>query len=152
MDPDNSSTPPSLVSKRSARWLLALSVLVLLAAGGWVYLHRSTLLEQQITEAKAAMDAESRRAPFRTLEFYDAEARMNGNANGSSITGLFHKPDSPPPGRAGEHDLGIELRGRAEVAESAAAETGFKDADLNAEAVRAIGEWHTQVSRGNAAK
>lgn len=142
-------------------WLLTGGALLLSVSGLWLYLQYTRVeLDRRIAETEARYTTESTRAPFTTLEAYDlAEQRGDLQTQREMLAGilplgpLFRPAQTGQPAATGSeawrkaHDMTMELRGRAEVAEAAAAEARFKDPDLNIEAMRAIGEWRVQVGR-----
>jgi hypothetical protein len=139
---------------------IAASLVVLaVIAGLWLYMAWSRVaLDRRIAEVDRAIAAETARAPFTTLEAYDAaERRGELQQRRDNLDEVFPlealvyearqslRTAHKPPAWRKAHEMTMELRGRAEVAEAAAAEQRFGDSDLNLEAMRAIGEWRLQV-------
>ncbi len=135
-------------------------------------------LEQKIAEANATLTAEASRAPIHTLRWYTAHdvKRKLAAKNEPYAKTLKHWLNRPQgwkhnpleafvlgedaaaaklaKAEAAYAEIKVhtaELHGRAAVAEAAAEGAGFSDAELNAEAARAIDAWRAQLREDEAA-
>jgi uncharacterized membrane protein YadS len=151
----------------------------LILAGLALFLPRPPAgLDDVLAESNTILEREAGRAPFRTLAWYDAhDAKRKPAAKDEPYAKALRQWLNRPQGwkdnpleafvlgedRAAAKQaraqaaldqaraLTLELRGRAEVAQAAAAEAAFGDAALNAAAEEAINAWRAQMREEEAA-
>lgn len=159
-----------------ANWLGAF--LLLLGLSFFLYSPPANMHEV-IAKQQAVMDAEKARAPFKTIEFMEAERALNAlqarrTPLGQKLSTLLQRPkkwDSAPgqsfvlseeaaaqrraeaePRFEQAQQKRAEARATAEAAQAAAQMAGFKDTTLNAQAEAAIEAWTSALSAESRAR
>ena len=165
--------------KREDYWAIWLGFVVLLVGGIIFFNNKPAGMDEVFAKSNAIMEAEAQRAPFKTVEWYDAlHAKEKIKATGAPIaksiasflahpggwTGnpldsLFMNKEaadalnakSMPKYEAAKAAAG-EAKKAAVAAEGAAAAAGFKDAALNTAADDAVDNWLKARSKESSAK
>ncbi|MDR2489355.1 MAG: YeiH family protein [Desulfovibrio sp.] len=163
--------------KKEDYWAIWLGFIILIA-GYCLFINGAPAnFAEKAAAAGRLMEEEARKAPFRTVEFYAAQDAKNGmrardSAAGKILAKYLATPktwtNSPldafyiaesassaanekaAPAAAAAKGKAEEFLAAAKVAQAAAAEAQFQNADRNAEAKDAIAAWRT--ARGAASK
>ncbi|WP_027361172.1 putative sulfate exporter family transporter [Halodesulfovibrio aestuarii] len=135
-------------------------------------------LHTTIAASNAIMELEANKAPFKTIEYYKAADAKNLKATSSSIAKIIKKFQSKPHGwstnlldtffmdskRAGDKkaaavikyekakQAAAEALETATIAQKAAAEASFSNAELNQKASDAISDWRNKKFAAGKAK
>ncbi|MBZ4659309.1 MAG: hypothetical protein JG766_1232 [Desulfacinum sp.] len=152
----------------------------LLIVGMIIYLPRPPAgMNETIEKANAVLAAEAQRAPFKTIEWYqatDAKKKLKASSSpiGKALSHFMHKPHgwstnpldafylseeaaAAKKAKAMEKYEAAKAKEAAALAlakekQAAAEAAGFKDAALNEEARKAIGEWRMAHDKASSAK
>ncbi len=174
---DRATTSFSDLWKKEDYWAIWLGFFLLLV-GLIIFLPRGPEgMRDKIAKANATLEAESARAPFKTVAWYqavDAKKKLKATSSsaGKFIKNLTNKPhgwkgnpvqafvfskdaaDAKNAAAAVKYDAAkasaAETLTAAKVAQAAAASAGFSNETLNAQAVDAIDDWraaHTKESK-----
>jgi len=165
--------------KKEDYWAIWLGFLVLIFGMLVFFNNPPENMDEKIANANATMAREEDRAPFRTIEWYEAAAAKNKlKANSSGFGSFLKKFTGKPHGwtgnplrsfflsedaaaaqnaaAAGKYE---EAKARAAAAmdtarekQSAAAAANFENESLNAEAKSAVGAWLTAKNAASKAK
>jgi len=160
-------------------WAIWLGFLLVIF-GAVLYFPRGPAnMKQTIAQANAILEAESQRAPFKSIAWYqavDAKKRLKATSSplGKEIKSFTSKPKKWAANPLYAFFMGEEAAGtarkkamakyevarkkgaaaleRAKAAEEAASAAGFLDDSLNAAAVKAIDVWHAAHTKASKAK
>jgi uncharacterized membrane protein YadS len=160
-------------------WAIWLGFLLVIF-GAVLYFPRGPAnMKQTIAQANAILEAESQRAPFKSIAWYqavDAKKRLKATSSplGKEIKSFTSKPKKWAANPLYAFFMGEEAAGtarkkamakyevarkkgaaaleRAKAAEEAASAAGFLDESLNAAAVKAIDVWHAAHTKASKAK
>ncbi len=164
--------------KKEDYWAIWLGF-ILLAVGLFLYLpNPPENMEQKIQEANAVLEAESARAPFKTIEYHNAvDAKKKLKANSSDIgkaiksftakphtwttnpvTSFFYSDEAAqakadaakPKAEAAKAALADALT-KAEASQAAAAAANFENAQLNEQAKADIAAWREAQKKSSSA-
>jgi uncharacterized membrane protein YadS len=164
--------------KKEDYWAIWLGFLVLIA--GYVLFINGAPADFPAKASSAAriMEAESARAPFKTLEYYKAQDSKNGlrarnNEAGKFLASFLATPGGwsanpaasfyigesaaaeanarTAPAAADKKDAAAAALKKAESAQAAAVEAAFRNTDLNGKASAAIDAWRKARSEASAA-
>ncbi len=151
-------------------WAIWLGFFLLIAGMVIYFPNRPDDLDGKIAAANSTMEAEAVRAPFKTIEWYEASDSKKKNKAVSSPAGkrvqsFTHKPhkwknnplkafylseesaDVLRTGAAPKHDETVKAEKaafkRATESQASAAGAGFQDEELNGAAAAAIAEWRS---------
>ena len=176
---DRASSSLSDLWKKEDYWAIWLGFLMLIVGIAIYFNNAPADMEQKISKANAVLVAESTRAPFKTVGWYqavDAKKKLKATASpiGKKIKNFTAKPHkwSSNPLNAfvmseeeaaakkakatAKYDAAkaqeTEALTMAKSAESKAAEAGFTNETLNAGAVSAIDEWRAAHTKASSAK
>jgi uncharacterized membrane protein YadS len=165
--------------KKEDYWAIWLGFILLLA-GVLIYFNNPPAdMDQQIAKANATLAAETARAPFKTIAWHKAtDAKKKLQAVNSPIGKWIKSATSHPHGWAAnpldsfilsqtaadaknqaampKYEAAVAAAAAAlataQSTESAAAETGFTDTALNAQAADAIDTWRVTHAKASSAK
>jgi uncharacterized membrane protein YadS len=165
--------------KKEDYWAIWLGFLIL-ALGLILFLPRPPAdMDLKISQANTVMAAEAEKAPFKTIEWFNASTAKRGIKAGSLpfakwLKTFFGKPhgwtsnpldsffmgesaaEARASAAAGKYEAAKETTktalAEAQVKQSAAAEAGFKDAALNEDARAAISSWQAAKGKESSAK
>jgi uncharacterized membrane protein YadS len=176
---DRATTKLSDLWKKEDYWAIWLGFIMLIF-GIIIYFNNAPAdMNQKIAKANETLAAESSRAPFKTVAWYQAvDAKKKLKATGSPIGKKIKAFTSKPKGWTGNplgafvmSDAAAENKKQnatakyedakataatalasAKAAEVAAAEANFSNETLNATAVKAIDDWRTALKKESSAK
>ncbi len=176
---DRATTKLSDLWKKEDYWAIWLGFIMLIAGIVIYFNNVPTDMQQKIDKANATLEAESAKAPFKTIAWYQAvdakkKLKASGSPIGKKISSFTSKPKgwSSNPANAfvmseaaadaknqkamGKYETtktnSAEALAKAQAAESAAASANYNDQALNAEAVKAIDEWRSAHKKESSAK
>ena len=160
-------------------WAIWLGFLLLIISIVIYFPRGPANMQETITRANATLEAESQRAPFKTIAWYhavDAKKRLKALSSplGNKIKGFTSKPKKWAANPLNAFFMGEEAAGaarekamvkyeaarekeaaaleRAKAAEEAASAAGFHDESLNAEATKSIDAWRAAHIKASKAK
>lgn len=160
-------------------WAIWLGFLLLIISIVIYFPRGPANMQETITRANATLEAESQRAPFKTIAWYhavDAKKRLKAISSplGNKIKGFTSKPKKWVVNPLNAFFMGEEAAGavrekamvkyeaarekeavaleRAKAAEDAASAAGFHDESLNAEATKSIDAWRAAHIKASKAK
>ena len=160
-------------------WAVWLGFLLLIISIVIYFPRGPANMQETITRANATLEAESQRAPFKTIAWYhavDAKKRLKATSSplGNKIKGFTSKPKKWAANPLYAFFMGEEAAGaarekamvkyeaarekeaaaleRAKAAEEAASAAGFHDESLNAEATKSIDAWRAAHIKASKAK
>ncbi len=160
-------------------WAIWLGFLLLIISIVIYFPRGPANMQETITRANATLEAESQRAPFKTIAWYhavDAKKRLKATSSplGNKIKGFTSKPKKWAANPLYAFFMGEEAAGaarekamakyeaarekeaaaleRAKAAEDAASAAGFHDESLNAEATKSIDAWRAAHIKASKAK
>lgn len=176
---DTGETKLSDLWKKEDYWAVWLGFLVLIA-GMIIFFPRGPEgYREKITQANAVMTAEAAKAPFKTIGWYEAiDVKKKLKANSSPVgkflkkfTGKPHKWTGSPlnafmmseeqakakrakyaPKYTAARENTAAALAAAHAAQTAAAEAGFQNQDLNKAAVSAIDTWRSARAKSGKLK
>ncbi len=160
-------------------WAIWLGFLLLIISIVIYFPRGPANMQETITRANATLEAESQRAPFKTIAWYhavDAKKKLKALSSplGNKIKGFTSKPKKWAANPLYAFFMGEEAAGaarekamvkyeaarekeaaaleRAKAAEEAASAAGFHDESLNAEATKSIDAWRAAHIKASKAK
>jgi len=160
-------------------WAIWLGFLLLIISIVIYFPRGPANMQETITRANATLEAESQRAPFKTIAWYhavDAKKKLKALSSplGNKIKGFTSKPKKWAANPLYAFFMGEEAAGaarekamvkyeaarekeaaaleRAKAAEDAASAAGFHDESLNAEATKSIDAWRAAHIKASKAK
>ena len=164
--------------KKEDYWAIWLGFLLALFAGWMIFFSQKADFEVQFTKLNAVLEAESKKAPFKTIEYLNAvEAKGRIRASNSplskTISDLIATPkrwsgaplsafimsdaDAKAKNAAVKDNAdktaaaAKEALAKAQTAQKMAEEAGYSDANLNRDAQAAIGAWQKAKSAASRA-
>lgn len=174
---DKAQTALSDLWKKEDYWAIWLGFFIALLAAWFIFFSQKTDLQAAFDKQNAILETESKKAPFKTIEYLnavEAKSKIRGSNSeiSKTISGIIATPKrwagSPlssfimskeeadaknAAGKAKADEAAAaakEALDKAQAAQKAAEAAGFGDANLNKDAQAAIEAW--QKAKGAAAK
>ncbi len=176
---DKAGSKLSDLWKKEDYWAIWLGFL-LLAIGMVIFMPRPPQnMHENIAKAETTMQAEAARAPFKTIEWYQAsdskdKIKATGEGYAKPIATFLHKPhgwktnplqafvmgDAEAESLSGkgvekyEKAKAVEKAAlaKAQAAEETAAAAGFQNKELNGQAKESISDWRAEHRKASSAK
>jgi uncharacterized membrane protein YadS len=176
---DKAASSISDLWKKEDYWAIWLGFFLLLVGGIIYFNNQPKGMDETFAEANAVMEAEAERAPFKTVQWYEAQLakeklKAKSQPIGKSLTGFLAKPkkwttnplnafvmteaqaqalnaENMPRYEAAQQ-AAAQAKAQALEAQQAAAAAGFQNPALNAQAQDNIDLWLKAKAKASSAK